>query len=71
MVCPETTVARNGKSKGQVCNHACLHKHMLNPSFMPKGKRTHRAKRARSAPEDRGEAAEACSECSDDSDEEQ
>ena len=65
-VCPETTVARNGKNKGQQVHHVCNARHSLNPTFMPKGKGSQRAKRARTAPEEADGVDEQCSSCSDD-----
>lgn len=65
-LCPESTVVRKGDAKGQTHHHPCLHKHMCNPTFMPKGRATRKAKRARPPPEaDEAAPGEECSDCSD------
>ena len=37
-ICPSVTTVRKGKDKGKRVEHACLCKHVLNPTFYPRGK---------------------------------
>ena len=52
-MCPEWTVARKGNNKGAKIHHACFGRHLINPTYFPKGssraKHGSGGKRARSA----------------------
>ena len=69
-LCPESSVARKGPKKGVKTDHACLSKHRMSPSWLPRCKRPAcgtKSKRAQGSP-DAPSADEQAQDCEEDED---